>query len=113
MPPRHEDEIDLRRQDMQRRVFTAPDLNDPAVQVLLLAQRVETLGREKEAIERQLEATKQNYDKRIAGAEARIAKMEKSFNMGAGMLILLPVLGTVVGIVITYAKTIFRPWTGG
>lgn len=85
--------------------------NDPAVQILLLAQRVETLGREKEELERDLErerAERENHEKDM---DKRIAKMERSFQRGAGIIMILPVLGTAVGILIAYGKVIFAPWT--
>lgn len=85
--------------------------NDPAVQILLLAQRVENLGREKEELERDLErerAERENHEKDM---DKRIAKMERSFQRGAGIIMILPVLGTAVGILIAYGKVIFAPWT--
>lgn len=85
--------------------------NDPAVQILLLAQRVENLGREKEELERDLErerAERENHEKDM---DKRIAKMERSFQRGAGIIMILPVLGTAMGILIAYGKVIFAPWT--
>lgn len=103
MPPRREDDLDEKppRADLEKRMWGRLDPNDPEVQIWLLAQRIDALTREKEELERR------DRDK-----EARIAKMEKSFNMGAGMLILLPVIGTAIGIIATYAKVIFKPWSG-
>jgi Trk-type K+ transport system membrane component len=75
--------------------------NNPYTQVLLLAQRVETLGREKEALER-----------REDELEKRMSKMEASFNRGAGILMVLPIVGTVVGLLFAYGKAIFKPWAG-
>jgi hypothetical protein len=82
--------------------------NNPYTALALLGMRVDNLGKEKEALERDLEAEREMRAK----LEERVAAMEKSFNRGAGALMLLPILGTIVTILITYGKTIFRPWTG-
>lgn len=95
------------------------DPNDPAVQILLLAQRVENLGREKEGIERDLErerADRENSEKetqkREKELETRIAKIEGSLGKGAGILIGLASIGTIGGFLLAYGKTIFAPWAG-
>lgn len=67
-------------------------LTDPESKIKFLAYRVAVLGREKEEL------------------EERIAKIEKSFNMGAGILLILPVLGSIVGMVFAFGKQIFKPW---
>lgn len=67
-------------------------LADPDARIKLLAYRVSTLTREKEAL------------------EVRVAKMEKSFNMGAGILLVLPVLGSAIGLILAFGKFIFAPW---
>lgn len=82
--------------------FRALNPNDPAVQLFMLGQRLETLTKEKEELERYIESVNE-----------RLAKMEKSFNMGAGVLMILPVLGGIVGTLLAYGKVIFRPWTTG
>ena len=75
--------------------------HDLRTQVALLAMRVENLGREKEAIERSLER-----------AETRLATMEKAFQRGAGIMMILPFAGTAIGLLLAYGKVIFAPWTG-
>lgn len=89
------------------------DPNDPEVQILLLAQRVETLGKEKEALERALEKEHKEREAREKKFDERISAMEKSFQRGAGILLVLPFLGTAIGIILAYGKVIFAPWTGG
>lgn len=71
---------------------TISGLNDPESKIKFLAYRVSVLGREKEEL------------------EVRIAKIEKSFNMGAGILLILPLLGSIVGVVFAFGKQIFKPW---
>lgn len=68
------------------------DTSDPEVRLRLLSYRVSVLVREKE------------------GLEERVAKMEKSFNMGAGVLLIVPLLGTIIGLLSAFGKTIFKPW---
>ena len=75
--------------------------NNPYTQLALLAQRVDNLGREKEELERRIEAD-----------EVRLAKMERTMTMGWGVIVVIPILGSIVGFVAMYAKTIFSPWTG-
>lgn len=70
------------------------DASDPKTQIKILAYRVAVLTREKEAI------------------EVRVAKMEKSFNMGAGILLVLPILGSILGMMIAVGKGFFSPWFG-
>ncbi len=67
-------------------------LTDPAVQIKILAYRVTVLTREKENL------------------EVRVAKMEKSFNMGAGILLIVPFVGSLIGIMLAFGKSIFAPW---
>jgi hypothetical protein len=38
--------------------------------------------------------------------------MEKSFQRGFGMLVIIPIIGTIVGILFAYGKVIFAPWLG-
>ncbi len=68
--------------------------------------RVDSLGREKEAIEREL------VEERLLRGklEERVAAMEKTFQRGAGALIVLPIMGTVIGILFAWGKVIFAPW---
>lgn len=82
--------------------FRALNPNDPAVQLFMLGERVTALTKEKEELEGHLESL-----------NIRVAKMEKSFNMGAGVLMILPILGGIVGTLLAYGKVIFRPWTTG
>lgn len=77
--------------------------NNPYTALALLSARVETLGKEKEALERELEA-EENERKDL---EKRVAKMEKSFQRGAGMMIMLPIIGTAVGAAFAFAKILF------
>jgi hypothetical protein len=86
------------------------DPNDPAVQILLLAQRVENLGKEKESIERELERERAEREKVARNLEDRVAKIEGSLGKGAGILIGLAAIGTVGGTLMAYGKTIFAPW---
>ncbi len=79
---------------------------DARYQVKLLAFRVDNLGKEKEALERELEE-----ERRLRSMlEERVAAMEKTFQRGAGALIVLPVIGTVIGILFAWGKVIFAPW---
>lgn len=82
------------------------DENDPAFQVRMLALRVDALTKEKEEIEGELREERSERKK----LDDRVATMEKSFQRGAGALIVLPVIGTLVGLVFAYGKVIFRPW---
>jgi hypothetical protein len=81
--------------------------HNPYTQVLLLAQRVETLGKEKEALERDL---RQERLDRLDLAK-RVSTMENSYQRGAGILIGLSFLGGIVGLLAANWKTIFRPWS--
>jgi hypothetical protein len=67
-------------------------MSDPQSQIKFLAYRVSVLTREKESL------------------EVRVAKMEKSFNMGAGILLVMPVLGSAIGLILAFGKIIFAPW---
>jgi hypothetical protein len=70
------------------------DTSEPRVQIKMLAYRVAVLTREKEAL------------------ETRVAKMERSFNMGAGVLLVLPILGSIMGLLIAFGKGLLAPWFG-
>lgn len=80
--------------------------NNPLFQVKLLAGRVDVLTKEKEDIEQDL----RDERKKRGDLETRVATMEKSFQRGAGALIVLPIIGTFIGIVLAYGKVIFKPW---
>jgi hypothetical protein len=67
-------------------------LTDPDSKIKFLALRVAVLTREKEEL------------------EVRISKIEKSFNMGAGILLILPILGSIIGMMFAFGKTLFKPW---
>ena len=79
------------------------DEDDPRFQVKILSIRLDNLGKEKEAIEKEL-AEERDERKKL---DERVAKMEKSFQRGAGMMIMMPVLGTVIGFAFAYAKILF------
>lgn len=87
------------------------DANDPNVQILLLAQRVENLGREKEVLERALEKEVSERIKNERETQERLIKMEKAFQRGAGIMMILPFAGTAIGLLLAYGKIIFAPWT--
>lgn len=72
--------------------LTMSGLTDPESRIRFLAYRVSVLAREKEEI------------------EERVSKIEKSFNMGAGILLVLPLIGSVFGMVFAFGKQIFKPW---
>lgn len=67
-------------------------LSDPDARVKFLAYRVAVLTREKEEL------------------EVRVSKIEKSFNMGAGIVLILPLMGSVIGMMFAFGKQIFKPW---
>jgi uncharacterized protein YheU (UPF0270 family) len=77
-----------------------------------LAQRVDNLCKEKEELERALGKERTERSEHEAELEVRLAKIENSFQKGAGILMVLPVLGTIFGLLVAYGKTIFAPWTG-
>lgn len=86
--------------------------NNPYTQLALLAQRVDALCKEKEELEMELARERKERSEHEAKLELRLAKIENSFQRGAGILMILPILGTIVGLVLAYGKTIFAPWTG-
>ena len=85
---------------MEKKWAQALHPEDPAVQVYVLATRVEALTKEKE-----------NLEKQYALLAERVGKMEKTFNMGAGVLLVIPFLGGAIGFAIAYGKAILKPWT--
>ena len=93
--------------------FNDIDPNDRRVQIALLAMRLDNLGREKEKLERDLDEERSAREEHERAIEARIAAMEKSFQRGAGIVMVLPIVGTIIGLLLAYGKTIFAPWTGG
>lgn len=95
MPPQSYDQIDP---------------SDQKTQIALLAMRVENLGREKESLEEDLDqerAERLNYEKET---ELRLANIEKSFQKGAGIIMVFPILAGGIGLLIAYGKKIFAPW---
>lgn len=82
------------------------DEDDPRYQVRILGFRVTALGREKEALEKNL-IKEQEAREKLA---ERVAAMERSFQRGAGVALAIPILGAMLGIVLAYGKTIFSPW---
>jgi hypothetical protein len=77
------------------------DPNTPAAQLFILSERVKAITVEKEKLE---------ADYRTLND--RVLKMESTFNKGAGMLLLLPFLGTATMLVITWGGKLFGPWIG-
>lgn len=75
--------------------------DDPRVQIYILADRVENLTKEKEAVERK-------YD----DLQKRVARMERSFDRGAGVLLVIPIIGAILGWLISYWRVVFKPWIG-
>lgn len=82
------------------------DESDPRFQVRILSMRVDALTREKEGIEAELRDERDERKK----LDDRVAAMEKSFQRGAGALIVLPVIGTLIGLLFAYGRVIFSPW---
>ncbi len=87
------------------------DEGDLRYQIKILGFRVEALTKEKEELERALEKERETRLLHEKTVDERVAVMEKSFQRGAGMMMLLPIVGTVVGMLFAYGKTIFKPWT--
>ena len=87
------------------------DEGDLRYQIKILGFRVEALTKEKEDIERAMEKERALREQHEKDFETRVAKMETSFQRGAGMMMLLPIVGTIVGMLFAYGKTIFKPWT--
>ena len=85
--------------------------HDMRTQIALLAMRVENLGREKEALERQLEKEVEERNKKDEEYAKRIAAIEKAYQRGAGIMMILPFAGTAIGLLLAYGKVIFAPWT--
>src|ERR1700732_3109319 len=88
------------------RQFKEFNEDDPAFQVHILAMRVDALTKEKEGIEEELR--EERKERKLL--DERVAVMERSFQRGAGALIVLPIIGTIVGLVFAYGKVIFGPW---
>jgi hypothetical protein len=80
--------------------------NNPYTALALLGERVNNLGKEKEALERDLEQER----KERSDLEERVAAMERSFQRGAGVLMVIPILGTIITLFVVYGKMIFAPW---
>lgn len=81
------------------RTYKEFDENDPAFLIRILSLRVDALTKEKEDLE-----------KREQNLEERIAKIEGALGRGAGILIGLSAVGTMVGLLGAYGKAIFKPW---
>jgi hypothetical protein len=75
------------------------DEKDPRFSIKILSYRIDQLVKEKAEDESKIEKL-----------EERIAGMERTFQRGAGALIVLPVIGTIVGLLLAYGSVIFRPW---
>jgi hypothetical protein len=75
--------------------------DDPIFQNRILSYRVDALTKEKETLEVNQRAM-----------EKRIAAMEKTFQRGAGAMIVIPIIGAFVGFLFSYGKVIFAPWMG-
>jgi hypothetical protein len=75
--------------------------NNPYTAIALLGERIKGIVEREKAIA-----------KREDDLEARIAKMEKSYQRGAGILIGLSALGGSAGLLAANWKTIFKPWAG-
>lgn len=88
--------------------FMEFDEDDPRYQVRILGMRIDALTKEKEDIERELREEKIERKK----LDDRVAAMEITFQRGAGMMIILPIIGAVIGIIFAYGKIIFAPWMG-
>lgn len=88
------------------KVFMEFDEDDPRYQVRILGLRIDTLTGEKEDIERELREEREERKK----LDERVASMERTFQRGAGIAIALPILGTILGFLMAYGKTIFAPW---
>lgn len=68
-------------------------------QVRLLSQRVETLGREKEGLERE-----------VREADRRLDSIERVLAIGWGVVLVIGVFGTILGFLLAYRTVIFGPW---
>ncbi len=84
----------------ERKWRAALNPESPEVQVFVLATRVEALTKEKEKLERE-----------HAALNIRVSKMEKAFDRGAGILLVMPVIGATIGLLLSYWKVISKPWT--
>lgn len=84
------------------------DETDPRFQVKILGFRVDALTKEKEAIEKEL--LEERTERRLL--DDRVAKMERTFQRGAGAMIVIPIVGAMVGFLFAYGKVIFKPWIG-
>lgn len=83
------------------RAYKEFDENDPAFLIRILSLRVDALTKEKEDLE-----------EKERELEKRVAKMETSYQRGAGILIGLSFLGAIVGFLVANGRAIFKPWGG-
>lgn len=79
------------------------DERNPSYQVRILDMKVEALSKQKDELEK--DVNEERIERRAL--DVRVAKMEKSFQRGAGMMVMLPIIGTIIGIVVAYAKFFF------
>lgn len=82
--------------------------NNPYTALALLGERVNNLGKEKEALEQELKDERKDR----GDLEKRVAVMEKSFQRGAGVLMVVPIIGTAITLFLIYGEKIFAPWLG-
>lgn len=83
------------------------DEDDPRFQVKILGMRVDALTKEKEAIESELQ--EERTERKLL--DDRVAKMEQTFQRGAGAMIVIPIVGAIIGFLFAYGRVIFAPWT--
>jgi hypothetical protein len=92
--------------------FDRFDPSDQRAQILILAERVSNLGKEKEGLERALEREQKTREGVEKDFRERLEKMEKSFQRGAGIMMVVPIIGSAIGLLLAYSKMILKPWTG-
>lgn len=101
-PSDRDDDEDGRERARQReriRLWETFDPQNPAVQILLLSARVDALTKENSA-----------YLNKCMDLDKRVGELEGALKKGAGILIGLTTVGTALGILLAYGKTIFAPW---
>lgn len=81
---------------------------DPRVLVRVLSGRVARLTIEKEQLERKLDAN----DELIKSLSKRVEKMETVHKMGAGIAIIIPIIGAAITLLLAKGTVIFKPWFG-
>lgn len=102
MPPIDENRID----DIENVIIGRMTARHAADQVGILNERLkhmlENLDRAEKTVSAQAE--------RITKQDERIAKMERTFNMGAGVLLVVPIVGAFVAWLIAGGTKFFTPW---